>query len=197
MPLLECDQRTDQWLAHRRGRITASLAAACLGLNPYTSRAAAWRSIMGVQQQKENRDMRWGTEFEPVARAAYEIESGNLVTETGFWVHPLFDWLGASPDGLVDDDGLVEIKVPTKPPAEIPLYHRVQMTVQMMCTGRKWCDYFAWTHESHFLARMDEPEWSSELLAELGLFYGHFIKTNTEPPPFARGEKGARFEHWR
>lgn len=191
MPLLNAEQRTDAWLEARRGRITASVAAACLGLNPYTSRAAAWRSILGIAQKPENRHMRWGTEFEPEARRAFEVESGELVTETGFWVHPQHDWLGASPDGLIGDDGLLEIKIPTHLPDAIPLHHRIQIAVQLMVTGRKRASYWAWTHEGAFHESMTLPDEAAEWLVGLEAFYRDYVLTEIEPPRFKSGEKKA------
>ena len=88
------------------------------------------------------------TEQEPFARAAYETKTGELVTEVGFIVHPEIDQAGASPDGLVSDEGMVEIKCPeSKTMIETLLSDKVpdkyfkQMQWQMACTGRNWCDY--------------------------------------------------------
>lgn len=180
MPLVHEDQRSAAWHAARSGKITASLAAACLGLDPHKSRAAAWRAIKG-EKQGENRHMRWGTEFEPVARREYETLSGNLVDETGFWVHPEYDWLGASPDGLIDADGLLEIKCPGKLPTAIPLHHRIQMLIQLACTGRKWCDYFVFTHDGYFTRRVF-PVGIPGLIRRLDAFRREFVLADVEPP---------------
>jgi putative phage-type endonuclease len=182
MPLLEADQRSQAWIDARMGKITASIAAACLGLDPYQSRQEAWRRVLGIKANHSNNHMRWGIEFEPTARAAYECESGNLVEETGFWVHPSLPWLGASPDGLVSVDGLAEIKCPTNRPEIIPVHHRIQMIVQLAVTGRKWCDYYAWTmHQGTLLARVF-PSGSVGILKRLEAFYRDFVVTQTEPP---------------
>jgi putative phage-type endonuclease len=94
-----------------------------------------------------NADMQRGIDVEPIARAAYQA-SHELVDETGFVKHPLIQWFGASPDGLVGTDGLVEIKCPRstthleyiqakKPPSKyVP-----QMLAQLSCTQRKWVDF--------------------------------------------------------
>jgi len=88
-----------------------------------------------------------GIDIEPIARAAYQA-SRELVDEVGFVKHPTIQWFGASPDGLVGDDGLIELKVPRstthldywqsgKPPAKyVP-----QMLAQLSCTRRKWVDF--------------------------------------------------------
>ena len=129
MPLLPYDQRSPEWLAARRGLITASTAAACLGMNPWMSRAAAWRQIMGLDEGAINRQMQWGTDNEQNALATYEIESGNLVIPTGFWIHSTIPWLGASPDGNVGLDGLVVAKCLGKNPGKVPTHYRIQMMV--------------------------------------------------------------------
>lgn len=175
------EQRTEEWFAARKGKITASIAAGCLGLCPYTSRQKAWRTIMGTQANATNKHMDWGTEFEPVAKNAYECLTGNIVTETGFHPHPSIPWLGASPDGLIGTDGLSEIKCPGKLPEIVPVHHRIQMIVQMACTGREWCDYFVWTHDGHFLKRV-YPSGVAGILARLEAFYKTFVLTATEPP---------------
>jgi hypothetical protein len=95
--------------------------------------------------------MQWGTEQEPYARAAYETLKGVLVKEVGFVPHPTIPNSGASPDGLVDDDGLVEIKCPfTATHLEflttgiVPEKYMLQMQWQIACTGREWCDYVSY-----------------------------------------------------
>jgi putative phage-type endonuclease len=95
--------------------------------------------------------MAWGTNTEPMAALAYEAKTGNLVEGVGFVPHPTIDMAGASPDGLVDHDGLIEIKCPntsthldtvlaSTPPAQ----YVAQMQWQMACTGRQWCDFISY-----------------------------------------------------
>ena len=95
-----------------------------------------------------NAAMQWGTDNEPGARMAYEMAMDVLVDQVGFAKHPSIEWFGASPDGLVNADGLVEIKCPNtathvdyllagKPPEK----YINQMMSQMACTGRQWCDF--------------------------------------------------------
>jgi putative phage-type endonuclease len=92
--------------------------------------------------------MQWGTETEPQARMAYEVMTGETVEETGFVLHPSIKFFGASPDGLVGSDGLIEIKCPntathidTLLSEKVPSKYITQMHVQMICTGRDWCDF--------------------------------------------------------
>jgi putative phage-type endonuclease len=94
-----------------------------------------------------------GIEQEPFARAAYETHTGQMVEEVGFIPHPDIEAAGASPDGLVGDDGMVEIKCPSSSTAlecwlsysqganpVDPRYY-AQMQWQMRCADRSWCDY--------------------------------------------------------
>jgi predicted phage-related endonuclease len=92
--------------------------------------------------------MQFGTDTEPQARMAYELMTGETVAETGFVPHPTIAGFGASPDGLVGADGLIEIKCPnsathieTLLDGKVPSQYMIQMQVQMMCTGREWCDF--------------------------------------------------------
>lgn len=188
MPLLEIDQRTPEWLEARKGKVTASIAAGCLGLCPYTSRQKAWRTILGTEPQRENNHMRWGTEFEPTARRAYECETGNIVDEGGFWVHDSIPWLAASPDGLVGHDGISEVKCPGKLPLIVPIHHRVQMLIQLAVTGREWADYYVWTHDGTFLRRVYRAGITG-LIARLELFYNRYVLTGIEPPKKKRLKK--------
>jgi putative phage-type endonuclease len=91
-----------------------------------------------------------GIATEPQARAAYETRSGCLVEEVGFVPHSSITMAGASPDGLVDEDGLVEIKCPitathldTLLTETVPGRYITQMQWQMACTGREWCDFIS------------------------------------------------------
>jgi hypothetical protein len=92
--------------------------------------------------------MKWGLEQEPFARAAYEMRSGVLVDQVGFVVHPSIDGAGMSPDGLVGDQGLVEIKCPLSKThiryfldGKVPSEYKPQMLWQMACSERAWCDF--------------------------------------------------------
>jgi putative phage-type endonuclease len=150
-------QRTDDWYRARLGKVTASrmgdlLATTRSGFG--ASRANYMAELLverltGVPTEKfASSAMAWGTEKEPDARAAYEFELGVEVSEVGFIDHPTIAMAGASPDGLVGDDGLIEIKCPQTPAHldlllghKIPQKYEQQMQFQMACTGRQWCDF--------------------------------------------------------
>lgn len=95
--------------------------------------------------------MEWGTEHEPNAKHWYRKQHDVDVREVGFVLPDMTDAYGGSPDGLVGDDGLIEIKCPS--PETLILYHangefpvdyRPQVQGLLMLTGRKWCDFVAW-----------------------------------------------------
>lgn len=151
------EQRTDEWYAARLGKVTASRVADIVAKTKTgysTSRANYMAELIcerltGVRGDfYQNAAMQWGTNTEPQARAAYEARSGSLVEEVGFVPHSSIAMAGSSPDGLVDDDGLVEIKCPitathldTLLREVVPGNYMTQMQWQMACTGRKWCDF--------------------------------------------------------
>lgn len=150
-------QGTEEWLAARLGKVTASrmddvMARTKTGYGAsranYMAALIVERLTSKVAESYTNAAMAWGTENEPAARAAYEFVTELEVVETGFVLHPTITESGASPDGLVGVDGLVEIKCPnsathieTLLTKTIPGKYQKQMLWQMVCTGRVWCDY--------------------------------------------------------
>jgi putative phage-type endonuclease len=151
------EQRTTEWHAARLGKVTASRVADVIAKTK-TGYGASRANLMAdliVERLTgqpastfSNAHMEWGTEQEPHARAAYSARTGELVEEVGFVDHPSVANSGASPDGLVGDEGLVEFKCPatsthldTLLAGEAPSKYIAQMQWQMACTGRKWCDF--------------------------------------------------------
>lgn len=150
-------QRSSEWHAARLGKLTASRVADATAKTK-TGWGASRANLMAdlvverlTGQPAErfvNAAMQHGTDTEPEARAAYEFELGVTVEEVGFLDHPSIDMAGASPDGLVGDEGLVEIKCPQSAAhieallsKSVPEKYIKQMQWQMACTGRKWCDF--------------------------------------------------------
>ncbi len=190
MPEVVNCQRNQEWHDARHMRITASLAAACLSVywpritDPYHSAKKAWRIIVEGEKEDENAHMAWGRQFEPTARLAFEAECGYLVEETGFWTHPAADWLGASPDGLIGDDGLLECKCPevAEPPGGIiPLHHLIQMQVQLACTERSVCFYYRYGKDETSWMRPVHRAGTIGLILKLRRFYEEFVLANVEP----------------
>lgn len=176
----EIEQRTDEWFAARLGKVTASclhkvLAKTKTGYGAdranYMTQLVLER-ITGMKADSyTNAAMQWGLDQEPFARAAYEAHTGVFVDEVGFVPHPTIDMAGASPDGLVGQDGMVEIKCPDSKTAlecwlsDNPIEGKyfAQMQWQMRCADRAWCDYVVFdprmpTKAQLFIARVKRDD---------------------------------------
>lgn len=153
-------QGTDEWHNARLGKVTASKLSAVMAKTKSGYSATRTNYMMELICQKlsgqreesyTNAAMQRGNDLEPIARGAYEADKGVFVDEVGLIIHPAEIDFAASPDGLVGKDGLVEIKCPNtathveflkngKPKREYIL----QMHGQMLCTGRRWCDFVSY-----------------------------------------------------
>lgn len=150
-------QGSDEWKAARCGKVTASRVSDVIaktksgwgaGRANYMAELIAERLTGSPAEGFTNAAMQWGTDNEPLARAAYAFYVGVAVTEIAIVPHPKIAMTAASPDGLVGDDGLVEFKCPntathieTLLGGSVPQKYITQMMWQMACTGRKWCDF--------------------------------------------------------
>jgi putative phage-type endonuclease len=151
------EQGTDEWFAARIGKVTASRVADIIaktktGYSSSRDNYMAQLICERLTNQKAdgftNAAMQHGTETEPLARAAYEALHDVLVDEVGFVPHPKILMAGASPDGLVGDNGLLEIKCPntathieTLLSQTVPGKYNTQMQFQLASTGREWADF--------------------------------------------------------
>lgn len=156
MQIVTAEQRSPEWFAARLGKATASRFSDVLaGGKGLTCKGyavqLALELLTGKQaEQFTNKDIENGMEREPIARTEYEAFTGNFVTEVGFCVHDDLP-CGASPDGLIDDDGGVEIKCPKeKTHAEYlslkaePSCYTAQIQGCMWITGRQWWDFVSY-----------------------------------------------------
>ena len=151
------EQGTPEWFAQRLGKVTASRVADVIAKTKtgystsrenYMAQLVCERMTQTVAESYTNAAMQHGTDNEPLARAAYEALKDVLVDEVAMITHPTISMAGASPDGLVGDDGLIEIKCPntathidTLLSDKVPSKYVTQMMWQMACTGRQWCDF--------------------------------------------------------
>ena len=158
MKIIDFPQGSIDWLQSRAGKVTASCISNVLA-KIKTGEAAARRDykaqlvaeiLTGVPQGDAyiNAEMQFGLDTEPLARAAYEAQEGVLVEQVGLVVHPRIDRAAASPDGLVEENGLVEIKCPKVAThltylldGTVPSKYQPQMLWQMACCERDWCDF--------------------------------------------------------
>jgi len=153
-PIAESIQRSPEWYKQRLGKGTASKA------NDMRSKTGVKRKNYAIRLLTERRTqmpvdtfvspaMEWGTENESIARMAYQLKNKDSgMAEVGFLLHPTIENFGASPDGFVDKDGLIEIKCPNSTThiewllaGKVPTTHKNQMIAQLVCTGRQWCDF--------------------------------------------------------
>ena len=148
------EQRTEEWFAARLGKVTASKVSAVLAKKDSATRSdyltdLVLERLTNKQQEfYQNDAMQWGTDTEPQARMAYEAFKGVLVDEMGFIDHHSIQYFGCSPDGVVDKDGLVEIKCPNSKThlstllnGKIPTKYIPQVQTQMAVMNRQWCDF--------------------------------------------------------
>ncbi len=190
------EQRSPEWFEARKGKLTGSNVGAALGLSPWKTPDDLIRQMVREYHGAEpefvgNAATEFGTAHEPLALLDYEMETGNTVQECGFFVHPDHPWLGASPDGLVYADIVLEIKVPfglrkeTSPKfkllADQPHYH-AQVQIEMACTGRRRCHFYQWTPNRGQLERVDyDPQWFADNLPKLEAFYKRFLSELDNP----------------
>jgi putative phage-type endonuclease len=151
------EQGSPEWFAQRLGKVTASRVADVIAKTKtgystsrdnYMAQLVCERMTNTVAESFTNAAMEWGTTQEAYARAAYEAHADVLVDEVAMITHPTIEAAGASPDGLVGDDGQLEIKCPntathidTLLTQTVPGKYITQMQWQMACTGRQWTDF--------------------------------------------------------
>lgn len=181
-------QGSPEWFEARRGFVGASSINDVMATTKTGGEAATRRNLRArliaerltgaCAESFSSVAMQWGVDNEPIARAAYEVLTGNDVEQVGFILHHEIKMTGASPDGLIGHDGLIEIKCPNTathidyllagvPPAD---YHN-QMLWQMECTGRKWCDFVSFDPRMPddlqlFIVRFDHSSERIDILRE-------------------------------
>lgn len=161
---MQSQQLSEEWFANRVGRITGSRAGAVLGDNPWQSRKQVLVDM--VDEARGNRKdldnvpaIKYGKENEARAIAAFEFLTDKQVTETGF--HTIGDWGGASPDGLIDDNAILEVKCPYglrdsvdaldfKSIHDQPHYY-AQVQMELHATDRDNAYFFQWAEGAHQL----------------------------------------------
>jgi len=150
-------QGTPEWFAARAGKVTASRVADVIAKTKsgystsrqnYAAELLCERLTGVCAEGFTSGPMQWGKDQEPFARQAYEGRFGVEVYEVGFVDHPEVAMSGASPDGYVGEDGLVEIKCPntathldTLLGGTVPAKYLTQVQWQLACTGRAYCDF--------------------------------------------------------
>ena len=160
MNMIDCEQRTEAWRMIRAGKVTASAISDVLAKGKSKGSEASTRInyraklIAEILTGRPTEDeyisfrMQWGIDTEPLARAAYELARDLTIEPAGFVLHPRIECFGASPDGFLGSDGLIQIKCPNTAThldyllaGEVPVEYQPQMLVEMACTGRQWTEF--------------------------------------------------------
>jgi putative phage-type endonuclease len=162
MRIIECEQGTPEWHAARCGRVTSSGIADLMRKvangkpskmrQTYLGKLVAERLSGQKAETFQSKAMEWGKETEDEAAQTYAFMHGiNDMRKIGFAVHDRFEMWGCSPDRLIGDDGLIEIKCPQSAThiesllgGPIDPDYVYQMQCQMAVTGRKWCDWISY-----------------------------------------------------
>jgi putative phage-type endonuclease len=194
------EQRSEEWFTARKGRVTGSAVGAILDVDPNATRADIMRRMVrqyhgAPSEWNGNIATQWGTIHEGEALEDLQAHLGKEIVPATFVTHPDMNWLGASPDGYVDDDFLVEIKCPfglrdKEAPVEFksvedqPHYY-AQMQVQMFCTGRSKCYFWQWTPKDALLTLVEyNPDFIAEALPKLREFYMEFLEACDNPSDY-------------
>lgn len=194
--LASLQQRSEAWFRARHGFLSGSNFNAILGGDAFRTAGDVWDQLFGLRSARvDNADTRRGVRYEDAAVAAYAAASGRAVRATGLHQHadPAYCMVASSPDGLVGDDGVVEVKCP-RPSAKalalerVPPWHEAQVQGHMHCTGRAWCDYVVYVVPPSGRAQMrvirvlrDDAYWERVLGPGLQSFWRDHVETGVRP----------------
>lgn len=187
------EQQSEEWFKQRIGKITGSRVGAILDLAPYSNRDDVLRAMVreyhgAPSDFSGNVATTWGNNHEAQALMEYERTTQNFVDKAYFVTHEN-GWLGASPDGYIEPDGLLEIKCPFSRRkdnlfisiSDQPHYY-AQIQVQLYCTDREWCDFFQWSPKGYKLETVYyDGDWLTKTLPELKAFHELYVSELDNP----------------
>lgn len=188
------EQRSPEWFHQRKGRVTGSNVAAILGDDPYRTADDVLRAMVrdyhGVESEfPDNPAMAWGRANEANAIGLFELSTGYEVQKCGFF--PYEDWLGASPDGLIGDDMVLEFKCPfglRSKPAPVPFkrldqtHYAGQVQIEMLCAGRTKAIFAQWSPHGEYVETVHRDQaWLDFNLPELRKFYDLYLSELDNP----------------
>jgi putative phage-type endonuclease len=194
--IVDCEQNSAEWVWARTGRITASRICDMMATlkrggeaasrRDYRAELIAERLTGRAEDHYVSKEMKFGTEQEPFARTAYEIKTENIVDQVGFIFHPRLDFTGASPDGLIGEEGGLELKCPKTTThlaymmaGTVPKEYQHQMLWNMACAEREWWDFASYDSRLPeklriFIVRMPRDE------ARISEIEREILKLNSE-----------------
>lgn len=195
MKVVDFPQGTAEWAQARAGRVTASRIDAVLsrardrkseGATRRKYKAQLVAEILTGRPQEsafQSRAMENGIENEPFGKAAYEVKRMVDVETVGLVLHPTIERAGASPDGLVGADGMVQFKCPEPHThlgyvldGTVPSDYEPQMLWEMACTGRAWSDFVSYCpifpspHDLVIVRLQRDDKRIAEITAEVTVF---------------------------
>lgn len=182
---MQVETNTERWHEARQKRITASRVGAILGVNPWRSAEDVMKLMLGESKRESNEILQYGIDNEQNSLNSYSLATFNTVHPADFVTHPDHDWLGATPDGLIGDDCVLEAKTPwriarfgkgeLKSIHEYPHYY-AQVQYQMYCTGRSLAHFYQWAPSQEKLETVSfDPEYIKETLPKLEAFYKAYL----------------------
>ena len=190
MEILKCEQGSEEWYEAKLGIVSTSNFDKVLnkgsGRGLYMRKLAAERLTGITQSGYSNENMENGLETEPQAREYYEGRNNCKIEQVGFIKRD--NWVGTSPDGLVDKDGQIEIKCPIPSThienilkAKMPALYRPQVQGQLWITERKWCDWISFCpsikDRPFFSVRiLRDEEYIKELAIKVTMFVNELKK---------------------
>jgi putative phage-type endonuclease len=185
---MEVEQRSPAWFNQRKGRVTGSNVAAILGDDPYRTAGDVLRGMVrdyhGVESEfPDNPAMAWGRSNEANAIGLFELSTGLDVQKCGFF--PYEDWIGASPDGLIGDDTILEFKCPygiRNKPDPVPFkrldqtHYYGQIQIEMLASGRNKAIFAQWTPNGDYVEHVKkDQDWVNENIPKLRDFYKYYL----------------------
>jgi putative phage-type endonuclease len=179
-------QRSEEWLALRGNMLTASDAATAIGVNSYETPDALILKKCGYNKFTGNEATEHGNKYENVARDLYCEKYGEVAHEIGLHPHPLYKWLGGSPDGITETGKLLEIKCPLrrKITDEVPVHYMPQLQLLMEILNLEECDFIqykplevTWPAQPEFMVTnvKRDREWFNEKLPIMDAFWKRVI----------------------
>lgn len=186
----------------RKGRVTGSSVGAILGVDPNRTRDDVMRAMVReyhgaekeIDQFAEDVVFAHGKFYEPQAIGEFEMDTGFKVEPCGFFIHPEHDWLGATPDGLINSDAVLEVKCPwgkrndTEPvfkTAKEQPHYMAQMQIEMACSSRSLAHFYQWTpYGSAPEVVTFDNEWFLGALPALKAFYDDYLRAIKNPKQY-------------
>lgn len=181
------EQQTEEWFKTKSVHPLSGSEATAIGNQGKGLETLVWSKLAEKYSSNQeegytNKDLERGNELEPIARSIYALKTGKKATQTGFVTNSGYEYAGVSPDGLIDEDGLVEIKCFEDKKhfrmivegLEVDSSHEWQMQMQMLITERKWCDYVVYNpnYPTSLLIQRVLPDHEKQEKLKAGLLLG-------------------------